>query len=722
MRRSLPVFIICLSLAFVALAAFFIYGYREHRQSAGALLQAADTLSKDEPGLRMMDDALLALNDAEGNFRMFTVTYEKRYLQTFSSELGQVLNMVDTISGMLTSMEKNTEFNELISRKSAVSEKIGELKKSTDSMLTQSISDDRINKLLNGIPAYKVTQVKKDEVTMDTVSNVQQSQKKNNFLKRVFSNKKDTIKAQMAVMVRTKSGKVIDKETYDKQRLQDIITDVNGYYKKVLKTQLVNRMKINSQEQALAGTNMAMLDELKDIIIALKEKSFAAVSKQKEQASGIVHNSLGQLKFISLSGLIVLLACLCIITLAVCLYRMFVNRLETSRSDAHEQARIRTNFLANMSHEIRTPLNSIVGFSEQLSFTDLKPGQRDLLGSVEVASEMLMQVVNDVLDFSKLEKEYISIQQEPFLLFRAFDEVVSIMRIQAKQKNLNFNVSFEGNKSWEVRGDRFRLKQILLNLISNAIKYTPRGSVTITAKLEKETEEKSLFLFTITDTGEGISQEAQIHLFERFYQATPSRTTIKGTGLGLAITKRLVELQGGNISFTSELHVGTQFICYIPFEIVSAPMMVAITQKDLEEETPSALMEGRYVLVAEDQEMNLLLMKMMLTRWKCRFDMAKDGELALQLFDQNDYDLVLLDLHMPKLSGIDVVERIREHKDPEKAKVVCLALTADISDDEERDFRKAGFNAWLMKPFREKDIYEVVRKHLLSGEDMAANS
>ncbi|HVI49522.1 MAG TPA: ATP-binding protein [Chitinophaga sp.] len=718
MRRSFLLFITSLVIILALLAYVVLNGFNVHRKSGQRLLMAADTLSQDNPGLFLMDSALIALNDAESNFRLFTVTYQRKYLQKFSTELGDVLSMVDTISGPLSLAHNTREVAALIKKKEEVSEQIGQLKQTTDSMLNGTIRDDRIAQLLSSIPSYNVKQVKKDNVTMDTVNTSQPpaTVKKSGFFKRLgnaFSNKgkQDTVKTSVAIMVKTKTGKVIDKETYDKQRLQDIVTDINSYYKRIIKQQLTNRMKINNAEQDLALTNIAMLEDMKEVIVTLKAQLSAITLTQRESAHTIVNKSVARMRSIAAVGLMALLLCLLLVVVETLIIREDRRKLDAGRSAAVEQARVRTDFLTNMSHEIRTPLNSIVGFTEQLSFTQLDKEQRDLLRSVEVAADMLMQVVNDVLDFSKLEKDYISIQRQPFVLYSAFNDVVNTMRVQAVQKNLQMNVHFEGSQQWQVSGDVFRLKQILLNLISNAIKYTEKGSVTVTAKLEKQSESRALFSCTVTDTGEGISLEAQSRLFERFYQASNSRSVIKGTGLGLAITKRLVQLHGGDITFTSELGKGTQFVCHIPYEIVTAPLTMVVKQRDLQAQDPASFMEGRYVLVAEDQEMNLLLLKMMLTRWKCRFDMATDGAVAIELFEKHQYDLVLLDHHMPKMSGAEVAERIRKDKDPSKAGVVILALTANISEEDVEKFKKVGFNDWLMKPFREKDIYNTIMKN-----------
>jgi CheY-like chemotaxis protein/nitrogen-specific signal transduction histidine kinase len=395
---------------------------------------------------------------------------------------------------------------------------------------------------------------------------------------------------------------------------------------------------------------------------------------------------------------------------------LFENRrkarlLEIEKQKALDQARARSVFLANMSHEIRTPLNSIVGFSEQLGHTPLDEEQRDLLHAVEVSADMLMEVVNDVLDFSKLDSDYISIQKQPFTLYQAVSDVVNTMRVQASRKELELQFSFEGSLHQHVQGDMFRLKQVLVNLIGNAIKYTDKGSITVTGKLEKQDDQHGVFTLAVADTGPGMPPEALPRIFERFYQARSPRQEVKGTGLGLAITQRLVKLHGGDIGVESEVGKGSCFTFHIPYELVTPPQTVVVTQQDIEHMNGNQL-EGLYVLIADDQEMNLLLLKMILTRWKCRFDMAKDGVTAYELFKTNNYDLVLLDLQMPQMSGIDVVTRIRTDIDSRKSKVPVLVLTADITQQDEESFRKAGFNDWMLKPFRERDIYKVIIKHL----------
>jgi signal transduction histidine kinase/CheY-like chemotaxis protein len=394
-------------------------------------------------------------------------------------------------------------------------------------------------------------------------------------------------------------------------------------------------------------------------------------------------------------------------------------QLAIEKQQALEEARARSVFLANISHEIRTPLSSLVGFTEQLSFTPLRQEQRELLHAIELSADMLMEVVNDVLAFSKLDSDYISIQKQQFTLYQAVLDVINTMQVQAARKQLNLQLSFEGSRQQHVLGDMFRLKQVLVNLIANAIKYTEEGGITVMGKLEQQDTQRGVFTFSVTDTGPGMPPEALSGIFERFSQARQPSLEVKNTGFGLAITRRLVRLLGGDISVESEVGKGSVFNGYIPYELAHPPQTMIVTRQDLEQLNSNRL-EGLYVLIADDQEMNLLLLKMMLTRWKCRFDMAKDGATAYELFQTNSYDLVLLDLQMPQMNGIDVVGRIRSDIDPRKAKVPVVVLTADISPQNEETFRKAGFDDWMLKPFNEKDIYKRIVKNLSKAKAEAS--
>jgi signal transduction histidine kinase/CheY-like chemotaxis protein len=376
------------------------------------------------------------------------------------------------------------------------------------------------------------------------------------------------------------------------------------------------------------------------------------------------------------------------------------------------QTKARVDILNNINQEIRTPLNAIVGFSEQLSHTSLEKEQRELLKTVERAAGMLMKMVNNVQDLSRLEKKELILQQQPFSLYQVFSEVSTVARPQASRKQLQFESVYQGNRQLQLAGDYFRLKQILTNLVDNAIRYTDSGIVTLHIKADRLEDNTAIINVTVTDTGRGIAPELLPLLFEHFSRKRiPDSAVVNGAGLGLAITNGLLELHKGTISVDSSVGYGSTFICNIPFEVSQVPQTTLITHREIEQMN-TGFMEGRVVLIADDQEMNLVLLEKILTRWKCKFDTAPDGKEAYDLFYANNYDMVLLDLQMPIMSGIEVVRRIREDRNSGKSNIPVLALTADTTLPDNDAFLEVGFDDYLLKPFRERDIYNVIVKHL----------
>jgi CheY-like chemotaxis protein len=377
-----------------------------------------------------------------------------------------------------------------------------------------------------------------------------------------------------------------------------------------------------------------------------------------------------------------------------------------------QQVKARIDILNNINQEIRTPLNAVVGFSEQLAHTSLEKEQKELLKTVEKAAAMLMKMVNNVQDLSKIEKGELVLLQQPFSLYQTFSETMASLRIQASRKQLPLSVIYEGNRQLQITGDALRLKQILINLVDNAIRYTDNGTITVKLQVDKQKDGKAAANITVTDTGRGIPAEAIPFIFEHFSRRkVPYIAAVNGAGLGLAITKGLLQLHNGTITVNSTLGAGSTFACHITYNVVASPQTILITQREVEQMTGHFL-EGRYVLVADDQEMNLILIEKILTRWKCRFDKAPDGAVAYDLFCANNYDMVLLDLQMPRMSGIEVVKRIRMDLDPGKANIPVLALTADTTLPDNDAFLEVGFDDYLLKPFKERDIYNVMIRHL----------
>lgn len=377
-----------------------------------------------------------------------------------------------------------------------------------------------------------------------------------------------------------------------------------------------------------------------------------------------------------------------------------------------EMVSSRLHMINNISQEIRTPLNAIIGFSEQLSYTALDGDQRELLAAVENAAGMLMQIQLDIQELGWLQKGELHLDTYLFSPYKIFDTVTAKLSSLARNKHLAFEATCEGEQQLEVSGDGQRLRRILTCLMENAIKYTDKGSVHCHMQVQEQCAGNVLVNIRVRDTGSGITPERLPFIFEQYlYNSGLAAGALHGVGLGLALVRELVALHNGQITVESIPGRGSCFSCSLSYPGVPPPQTMVVTQRE-PAQTTGQFMKDRYILVADDQEMNLALMEKILTRWQCRFDKAPDGVAAYELFVCNNYDMVLLDLQMPRMTGVEVVKRIREDKESAKAQIPVLALTADTTMPGNQAFIDAGFDDYLLKPFREKEIYNVMIRHL----------
>jgi PAS domain S-box-containing protein len=376
------------------------------------------------------------------------------------------------------------------------------------------------------------------------------------------------------------------------------------------------------------------------------------------------------------------------------------NILNKSREEAIQSEAAKSHFLANVSHEIRTPLNAIMGFTEQLLQTKLTPLQQKYVEIIDQSSEHLLSLINDILVLSKIEANQISFENKPFLIKTIIEYVYKSMKVKAEEKNLHLSYEIDEKINRVLIGDSFRLRQILINLISNAIKYTNTGSVKLICTVEKESIDNMLVKFDISDTGIGISQKDMKKIFEQYTQlGSGSAKRQDSSGLGLAICKNLVKLQNGSLSVSSQKGVGSTFSFTIPYNKGS--------KSDLPSPDPITLNPGKLsskkILLVDDDKVNLLLGVTILEKYNCSFDVAKSGKEAISKLQQKRYDAVLLDIHMPGTDGLDVAYYIRKDLKDKKCKI--LAITAAALKDDIKKYEEAGINDFLIKPFRENDLY-----------------
>ncbi|MEO8086632.1 MAG: tetratricopeptide repeat protein [Bacteroidota bacterium] len=384
---------------------------------------------------------------------------------------------------------------------------------------------------------------------------------------------------------------------------------------------------------------------------------------------------------------------------------------EEMRERAEESERFKARFLANMSHEIRTPMNAVMGMTNLLLKTKLEQQQYKYLDAVQKSSRNLLVIINDILDLSKIEAGKMELEKIDFRLSEALDTVYNTLRFKAEEKGLNFVVDIDSSITPVLIGDPVRLNQILINLTGNAIKFTEKGNIKIHAQLELANHLEQKIIFTVSDTGIGIPENKINTVFEGFQQADKSTfRKFGGTGLGLNISKQLTEMSGGVITVQSKLGVGTTFFVNIPFGIGSEKA-IEEKSKPIDQSIISRL--GRLkILLAEDNEFNQIVavdtLKMVIPG--ITVDVANNGKEAIEMIRHNKYDLVLMDVNMPEMNGLEATQSIRKDFPSPINKLKIIAMTASITKNEIDLCYQSGMDDYVPKPFEQDELIEKIAK------------
>ena len=372
--------------------------------------------------------------------------------------------------------------------------------------------------------------------------------------------------------------------------------------------------------------------------------------------------------------------------------------LKNSLVSSEETQKIKEMFLANMSHEIRTPIHGIMNLTDILLKTEISSDQLKYLDAIKKSADNLRVIINDILDLSKIEAQKMTFENTTFNLQQTIDSVIEIFKPRALEKNIQLIFNYQENLAENVNGDSVRLSQVINNLISNAIKFTHEGHVKIDVCTEEKNEKFCLVSFKISDTGIGIPQHKLTSIFDSFSQAGDDITRkYGGTGLGLSICKSLVELQGGMITVESKPGDGSIFTFRLAFENISNDELNA-TGASVNAEEISFNKELK-ILIVEDNDVNRMVVNIMMRDWNWKIDNASDGSVAIDMIEQNNYDLVLMDIEMPGMNGYKTTEHIRKNISAPKNGIPILAMTAHANTSEKDKCLNAGMNDYVSKPF-----------------------
>lgn len=379
-----------------------------------------------------------------------------------------------------------------------------------------------------------------------------------------------------------------------------------------------------------------------------------------------------------------------------------------AKKGAEEATRIKSDFLSTMSHEIRTPMNAIIGFTDLLLSSDFSGRDLEYLHTIKYSADNLLVILNDILDFSKIEAGKFALENFEFDLREKLGYLLKTFEVTARDKSIDLLFEFDGNVPQILMGDAYRLNQILINLIGNALKFTERGFIKLSVSLHQEYHDNIDLKIEVTDSGIGISEDKLSIIFDSFSQAHKNNATryFGGTGLGLTITRKITELMKGSITAESRLGEGTTFTVILNFGKGDTSY-----KEEKNDKMQTISLKGYRILAAEDILANQVLLKHLLNKWEADFVICSNGKEVLLSLEQGDFDLILMDIQMPVMDGITATKKIQSSF-PKHAHIPVIAFTADTFAEKTPEIMECGFSGFVTKPFKAEELMKVISLHL----------
>jgi signal transduction histidine kinase/CheY-like chemotaxis protein/HPt (histidine-containing phosphotransfer) domain-containing protein len=468
----------------------------------------------------------------------------------------------------------------------------------------------------------------------------------------------------------------------------------------------ITKEKKMERESQLAVTSGQIKDKFYDLITKMENEVTERINERAYDAHLLAEDTYRWIALFALSGTLLAIVVLSTIIRYTRKSHAYQVALENSKNEAEKLAKTKELFMANMSHEIRTPVTAISGFTEQLLHEKLDDHTSKILRIIKSSTDHLADIINDILDFSKLQNDKLVLEKVHFNIKKVLEDVYVLFEKQAQRNNTVLSYTISPDTPPILLGDPYRLKQILINLVSNAVKFTSNGKVHFSVRCPIKKSGNIELVLEVTDTGIGIEKNKIGSIFEDFTQAEMSTTRkYGGTGLGLSIVKKLVELHNGTIECKSLKKVGTHITCYLPYSTGDEKQI----KNDVEQllYIPDEIRKLK-ILIVDDEEYNRLLFKTILKRWNLKFNEAENGREAIELVRKHHYDILFMDTRMPGLDGLDATKIIREELKIKSRdlQVICISA-ASLNDDWEK-YEKAGMNAFLEKPFTEEMLLSTI--------------
>jgi len=557
--------------------------------------------------------------------------------------------------------------------------------------ITERIKADKIQQLINNISTAVLTS-KNLEGLLDIVKQELDTVLDTTNLFIAFYNNEDhTLSFPFFVD---------EKDRFEKVSAEKTIT---GYVIKSQKPVLLKRIDLKKLEDEgeidlIGSPSKAWLG----VPLHTKGEIFGVISLQSyDDENAFIEDDLDILVFISNQ-----------ISLAITKIQAEEN-LRIAKQKAEEAAIAKQQFLSTMSHEIRTPMNAVIGMSQLLLEIEPRPDQLEYLTALKYSGETLLALINDILDYSKLDSEKVVLEEMDISPILIAEETIKILMVKAKEKSNILELDHTKEIPEIVIGDKVRLGQILTNLLGNAIKFTDQGKIKVLLELEKETEQDYLIKFSVKDTGIGISKDKLDIIFDSFTQERSDITRrFGGSGLGLAISKKLVEIQRGEIHVVSIPNKGSTFSFTIPFK--KSKLKKVKLKKTFDHDKKSLV--GLKILVVEDNQINRLVARKFLENWGIHVDEAENGKISLEMVEKNSYDLILMDLQMPEMDGFEATRIIKNMHQGKYKNLPVIALTASILIEVKEKIEEAGIDDFIIKPFDASDLFNIISGHVYRGK------
>jgi len=514
---------------------------------------------------------------------------------------------------------------------------------------------------------------------------------------RLDSSSMETLKSEKNILKR-----VFSRSTKNRLNEKEIISDI-----KVIQQQdSITKERLTRRESKLAVTSSEIKEKFYDLITKIENEISGLINAKALAANKLAAKTYIWLAMFSVSGTLLAILVMLIIIRYVRKTHVYQIALRNSKDEAEKLARTKELFMANMSHEIRTPVTSISGFTEQLLHESFDETTTRTLKIIKSSSDHLANIINDILDFSKLQNGKLALEKVHFSILQILEDVYALFERQALRNNTRLSYSISPDSPQVLLGDPYRLKQIIINLVSNSVKFTKNGKVHFSVNCIKKQSKEFELVMEFIDTGIGIDESKINFIFEDFTQEEMSTTRkYGGTGLGLSIVKKLIELHSGRIDCISKKNQGTKITCHIPYfegdekqvkRDVEPPLYIPEEIRNLK------------ILIVDDEEYNRLLFKTILDRWKVKYYEAANGMEALEMLKSDRYDLLFMDARMPGIDGLKATQFIRNEMNIMESEMPVICISAASMSEDWQKYQKAGMNAFLPKPFTEEKLLTTI--------------